>query len=336
MRYRYRPGGDRPLRPFSARILRPFSAPAGTDLLPSRRRLLWAAQAALILTAAVSLGLCASALVQSARTASLNRSLTALHASDDEFPALPAFPSASSRKAGGISLFEMSLPDGSPIVSAAGAEGSDPEFRPASGPILPSMAALTEQNPDTVGWLSIRNVLDLPVMYRNNTYYLTHDFTGAPNRSGALFLDENHPVTAGAQHLLIYGHNMSDGSMFGLLTHYRRLDSLKEHPLICFSTLWEEETYVVYAVVRASDDPKDAEYLDFCSHPFFADGEAFDRYIRLLQSRSMFDIPISVQSDDALLTLATCLDSGHLLVCARRVRPGESADTLTAIVRTAR
>ena len=55
--------------------------------------------------------------------------------------------------------------------------------------------------------------------------------------SGTLFLDEFHPLRETTQHLLIHGHNMKDGSMFGLLTHYRQPLYWQKHPFISLSTL---------------------------------------------------------------------------------------------------
>ena len=43
--------------------------------------------------------------------------------------------------------------------------------------VLPRMEKMLAINPDTVAWLRIPGgIVDLPVVYRNNTYYLDHDF----------------------------------------------------------------------------------------------------------------------------------------------------------------
>ena len=182
-----------------------------------------------------------------------------------------------------------------------------------------------------MGWLYIKGILSLPVVYRDNEYYLTHDFNGSHNTSGTLFLDKNHPITADAQNLLIYGHNMRDGSMFGLLTHYQRADYLKKHPFIRFSTLWEEEEYVIFAVVNASIDPQDERYITFFTHPSFSSDEEFETYVKRLKAMSCHKTYINVKSGDALLTLCTCVGNDRLIVAARRIRPNESKATLQTL-----
>ena len=57
------------------------------------------------------------------------------------------------------------------------------QYQRMGGTPLAQMEALHAQNTDLVAWLTIDNVLDLPVVYRDNSYYLTHDF--AKNKSTA-------------------------------------------------------------------------------------------------------------------------------------------------------
>ena len=189
-----------------------------------------------------------------------------------------------------------------------------------------------EKNPDTIGWLGIGGVVYQPVVYRDNEFYLTHDFTGAKNASGTLFLDENSPLTGETQNLLIHGHSMNDGSMFGILTHYRKLDFLRQHPLITFSTLWQKESYAVFAVLQVSSKVEDAAYFNYFDHATFMSDAEFNGYIRELRARSKFEIPVDVEPTDALLTLSTCLDDDRLVIVARRLRVGETRDELASAI----
>lgn len=72
----------------------------------------------------------------------------------------------------------------------------------------------------------------------------------------------------------------------------------------------------------------DARYFDYSSHPAFASDVDFNAYIRSLRVQSLFDIPVDVRPDDALLTLSTCLDDDRLVVVARKLRQGESQEAL--------
>ena len=231
----------------------------------------------------------------------------------------------------------MGMPDGTPI-QVSEREVSNIEtatFHRTDLDILADMQKLARENPDTVGWIGIGGVVYQPVVYRDNEFYLTHDFTGAKNTSGTLFLDENSPIAADTQNLLIHGHSMKDGSMSGILTHYCSLDFLRRHPLITFSTLWEKDTYAVFAVLVVSSKTGDTDYFNYFDHATFASGEDFDSYILALRDRSRFEIPVDVECGDALLTLSTCIDYDRLVVVARRLRAGETKDELSAEVEAA-
>lgn len=223
-----------------------------------------------------------------------------------------------------------------PTAAPAGDAVKTTSFHRYGGTALPEMEALYARNHDLVGWLTIDEVLDLPLVYKDNSYYLTHDFDKNKSTSGTLFLDENHPLREKTQNLLLHGHNMKDGTMFGRLTQYEQsVDYLKAHPFVELSTLWEKETYAVFAVLVVSLDVKDERFFDYYSHPTFSSDSAFSAYIRELELRSMYAIPMDVRPSDALLTLSTCMGEDRLVIVCRRVREGESRSSLRETIRLA-
>ena len=319
----------------------------------NRRRLI-AAQAVLALVAVTALVLSGAVIVRSIHTSMLNRSLIAMHTVDNASPEVEIAAPPIGDDFAGIEgkmqtqtasplnrLVPMTMPDGSPIVNAVESRFDDQGNAASTGGfhrtdlgILPDMLELTQRNPDTVGWLGISGVVYQPVVYRDNRFYLDHDFTGVKNSSGALFLDESSPLNPDTQNLLIHGHSMNDGSMFGILTHYRRLEFLKRHPLISFSTLWEKETYAVFAVLQVSSKAEDATYFNYFDHATFTTEEEFYSYIRELQAHSIFEIPVDAKPSDALLTLSTCIGEKRLVILSRRMRPEETKEELISAVET--
>jgi len=205
-------------------------------------------------------------------------------------------------------------------------------FHHVGGDALPQMEALHKENRDIVGWLKIENVLDLPVVYKDNSYYLTRDFYKQKNAAGTVFLDENHPFKEKTQNLLLHGHNMKDGTMFGRLVQYETdLNYVRWHPFVRFDTLWRNEEYVIFAVLRVSLDINDERFFNYFTHSSFSSDPEFESYIRQLQLRSIYAIPVDVKPTDALITLSTCLDEDRLVIVARRVREGETHTQLRAI-----
>ena len=303
---------------------------------PGNRRGLRCLRACLICVAVAAALLSIQVVARSLRTARLNRQLVQLHTADGQPPAAEIAAPAQGpsgvegkktpdRQPGELTIAMMTLPDGSAIQNTAASAPA--AFHKTSGDVLPDMMKLLQTNPDTVGWISINGIVHLPVVYRDNEYYLTHDFSGHHNTSGALFLDQGSPITSQTQNLLIHGHSMYDGSMFGLLTHYKKLDTLLRHPIISFSTLYEKEAYAIFAILKVADGA-----FDDYTQPFFTSEAAFEAYLASVRERSIYDIPMDVKFSDALLTLSTCIDNGRLLVMARKVRDAESRDALKSTI----
>ena len=143
-------------------------------------------------------------------------------------------------------------------------------------------------------------------------------------------------MTEKTQNLLLHGHNMKDGTMFGRLAQYEKnLEYLKAHAFIDFSTLWHQERYVIFAVVDVSLDTSSENFLDYFAHPRFSSDAEFASYIRRAELASMYAIPMDVKPSDALLTLSTCLEENRLVVIAQRQRDGESKASLRETVNMA-
>jgi len=201
-------------------------------------------------------------------------------------------------------------------------------YRNLSGEPIDKMERLYQRNQDLIGWLYIRGVVDLPVVYRDNDYYLTHTFGKKRDKGGALFLDEDHPLTEESQNLVIHGHNMYDGSMFGILGSYIHPSAVKSGAFASFTTMYAQEEYVIFAVLRVTPDPASEGYFNYLGRPVFQDEDDFYRYIGEVKDRSIIGIPVDVQPMDSILTLATCVDDDRLVVFFRRIREGETKDQL--------
>lgn len=253
---------------------------------------------------------------------------------DEVIPA--AWQPASGQSSGVVET--AAAADAAPVASAQtdSAQLSDIPDQPLPG-IQASFQELYNQNNDLAGWLKVAEQVDQPIVqHEGNDYYMIHDFEGQEDDAGALFLDERNHLYPRDQHLLIYGHNMNDGSMFGQLSQYRDLEYLKANPTFTFQSVYDQEptTYVVIAVVDASMDVGNADYLKI-RVPNFDDEQAMLDFVASLKDFSYFDIPVETTQEDQLLSLVTCSyfqDNGRLLVVGRALREGESAEDAAALV----
>ena len=218
--------------------------------------------------------------------------------------------------------------------------------------VAADLADAYAQNDDLVGWLKAGEGIDLPVVQSDNTYYLDHGFTGEEDRNGTLFLNMNNQLFPPDDVLLIHGHNMKDGSMFGTLPKFERYDYAKEHPLVTFQTIYDEEPvyYVPVSVFNASMLPDHSRYFDITQIVFpddeagevtdsstFRQSSAFKAYLDELRAVSLWESPVDVNVDDKLLMLITCsydLEDGRLMVVCRRLRDGETPEEVAGLFAT--
>ncbi len=120
---------------------------------------------------------------------------------------------------------------------------SDGEKYASSGR-LTRYDALYQQNNDLAGWLSFpETALDCPVMYtpEDPEKYLRMAFDGSYAISGSLFIGDGS--SPDGSNVIVYGHNMKNGTMFGGLTAYAQEDYAKAHPVFRLDTLTEEREY---------------------------------------------------------------------------------------------
>lgn len=115
---------------------------------------------------------------------------------------------------------------------------------------ISSITGLQEINPDCIGWIQIPDTgLDYPVVYRDNQYYLTHNFINEKASAGAVFLDESCDPDGDIR--LLHGHHMKDGSMFGILKKYKKADFRDTHREIIYQDGQKEGRYKVAALLLA-------------------------------------------------------------------------------------
>lgn len=185
-------------------------------------------------------------------------------------------------------------------------------------------AALREKNSDFIGWISIENTsLDFPVMYApdNKDFYLRHNFYKEYSVYGVPYLDEKTTLGANDQseNLVIYGHNMKTGTIFGCLTGYKDASYYSEHPYIDFDTVYGDGQYEVFAAfsIDVVEDTSFVynQYIDM-------DESTYNAYVDEVIKRSDVDSGIRPSYGEQLLTLSTCeysSDNGRYVVVARRV-----------------
>ena len=214
----------------------------------------------------------------------------------------------------------------------AEAEPTEPIPYSEEKTLLPELAELFGQNGDLVGWISIADTnINYPVMQSVNepNFYLKHGFDKAYSDYGCPYVQEDCDVQEPSDNLVIYGHHMSNGSMFAYLEKFKSKDFWSEHRMITFNTLTDKQEYEIVAVFRTvvyTDSPEAFKFYRFI------DAEStneFDDFIAKCKELSFYDTGVTAEYGDKLITLSTCeysRNNSRLVVVAKRITEDGGAD----------
>lgn len=190
--------------------------------------------------------------------------------------------------------------------------------------VLEEYASVYELNKSLVGWIRIDDTkVDYPVMQtKNNDYYLDHNFNQEKDNNGSIFIDKDCSIFPRSQNLIIYGHNMKSGKMFGTLKEYKNISYFEKHPDIQFDSIYEKGTYKIMYVF--SDIVYDQSEIAFKYYQFInANSETeYNSYMNEMAAKSLYDTGVTSVYGDALITLSTCdytQDSERFVIVAKKI-----------------
>ena len=194
--------------------------------------------------------------------------------------------------------------------------------------MLPELKDIYALNDELVGWINIPDtVIDYPVVQaEDGEYYLSHDFYGEENVNGQIILDAMCDPYTPSYNLILSGHHMKNGSMFGGLPEYRNRSYWESHKLLEFDSLMERKLYVVFACFYSADYDEDEtgfRYNAVIDYKMDA-----DRWLEEIEENQLYDTGIQREFGDEFITLTTCdrarHRNGRFVVVGRRIREGET------------
>jgi len=166
------------------------------------------------------------------------------------------------------------------------------------------------RNRDFCGWLTVPNtVIDYPVVYgvvaenaRGELYYFyeKNDFDKQSSIIGAIFTYYlNPPDDPMQQHIILFGHHMKNGSMFGSLKKFNDLDFVRENPVFIYDTLYGTRYYQIFAVL--------IEHMNYNYYEVdFDEPGSFLAFTDHMRELSLYTSDLEITDDDQMITLSTC------------------------------
>ncbi len=186
-----------------------------------------------------------------------------------------------------------------------------------------NFAVYQKINKDIYAWIRIPGTpIDYPILNRkgDNEYYLKRNYYRYADTRGSIFTEDynnrdfNDPVT------LIYGHNMSSGSMFGSIQKtYTKKSFMQSHKELQIILPDKTYTYEIFAAVPYSNIHL-MYYYDFTNTYVFT--EVMNDILSVRAMNAVVDKTVKVTPDDHIVILSTCLSGNgnqrYLLLAVRR------------------
>lgn len=168
-------------------------------------------------------------------------------------------------------------------------------------------AALKAINSYAIGYIYIPSIdVILPmVQYTDNDYYLHHLIDGTYNSSGCIFEDSRITDGINSSHVILYGHNMKNGSMFGRLRYYNTASyySSGNNSKIYIYTGNELREYTIFSCY-VSEPISDTYTYNFSTL------EGMRSWASQMQSQSLYDTGVNISNSTQVITLSTCTNDG--------------------------
>ena len=158
--------------------------------------------------------------------------------------------------------------------------------------------ALQTRYPDVKGWLTIPGtVVDYPVMQssaQDPEKYLRRNYDMKWRMAGSLFFQ--YDCMPDSRNLVVFGHNMNDGTMFAVLKKMADPKFRQEHPTAVLQTADGTHEYRILTALTT-----DTTQLPF-NRTQFAGDEDFLSFAGSMLAGTGY----TAQAGDRLLTLVTC------------------------------
>lgn len=164
---------------------------------------------------------------------------------------------------------------------------------------------LKEINNQIVAYLKVKGtkIEYAVVQAKDNNYYLRRNLDKKYNVGGSIFMDYKNKLDGTDKNIVIYGHNIKDGSMFGTLKNILDEEwyNNEQNYIINLTTEKEEQKYQVFSVYKIENE-------DYYIDTEFKKNE-FKKFVKTLKDRSIKDFKVEVTEEDSILTLSTCADN---------------------------
>ncbi len=185
----------------------------------------------------------------------------------------------------------------------------DEPTKPIKTERMLKLEELQKENSDIIGWIEISDTnINYPVLQgTDNDFYMTHNYEKKYASSGSIFLDKDYSWEPQSTNLLIYGHNMKNGTMFKDLLKYKDKNFFDSHPSFRFTTVNEDMNFEIISVFQSKVYYKHEQNVFRYYYFINAKNEdEFNSFVTNAKNASLYDTTKTANYGDLLMTLSTC------------------------------
>ncbi len=226
---------------------------------------------------------------------------------------------------GGVLIYQNTRPDGNQalleekeeIIETEPMEEEEDELKNSY------LLSLRSKAPDVVAWIDIFGTpVNYPVVQgEDNEYYLAHNAFQKEDAAGALYMDYEVPLEDRPTNIILYGHNMKNGGMFGSLIELRGAEPFAERSDIKWETPYETATFHIVGV-SLWDLTDQENFFPFHQYIDIDNQEDLDLFLEEMKARALQWEDESFTLEDQMMTLVTCTyetADARLLILAKKV-----------------
>jgi len=159
------------------------------------------------------------------------------------------------------------------------------------------------------GWIFMSDTdINYPLMKaKDNDFYLDHNYKGDPSRSGSIFADcsvlDNYYSN---YNMVIYGHNMRDGSMFNTLKSWCNDASVKTLAQTSQIEIYTKEGVYIYDIFSFYVDDSN----EFARTVFTSESD-YLKFLKRIARRSNVKTNREYNAESRICTLITCTNGSN-------------------------
>lgn len=190
--------------------------------------------------------------------------------------------------------------------------------------LMEEVKELQKENEDVKAWIKINDTnINYPVVQANdNDYYLYRNYKKENSNYGSIFIDSNSNIEYPNSNIIMYGHNMKDGSMFKDLLKYADEEYYNNHKYIEFVTNTSSSTYEIIAVFKSRifyKNEKNVFRYYQCTN--LNNEQDYNYYVNNSKELSLYDTGVNAEYGEQIITLITCeysSENGRMVVVAKK------------------